>query len=147
MTFRKRIGAGQGPGAKPGSDEVSEATGEAAAGDAAGSTVVGFRTRPEPREVTFDRHELGEIFGIYGRMVAAGEWRDYAIDHLCDRAVFSVFRRTAEAAHWRIEKIPRLAQRQGAYGVVDHGGRIVARGHELKRVLAVLEKTPRLVGR
>lgn len=125
---------------------MSEAAGEAPAGDTAGSTVVGFRLRPEPRDVTFDRRELGEIFGVYGRMVAEGEWRDYAIDHLVDRAVFSVFRRTSETAHWKIEKIPRLAQRQGAYAVVDRSGRIVARGHELKRVLAVLEKAPRLVG-
>ena len=78
-------------------------------------------------------------------MVAAGEWRDYAIDHLAERAVFSVFRRTAEAALWRIEKTPRNAARQGQWSVTDTGGRVVKRGHDLARVLSVLEKKPRLI--
>lgn len=95
--------------------------------------------------VTFDRRELSEILKIYGRMVAEGEWRDYAIDHLKDKAVFSVFRRTSEAALYRIEKTPKLAGRQGLYCVVAQGGLILKRGHELERVLAVLEKKPRLV--
>lgn len=79
-------------------------------------------------------------------MVAAGEWRDYAIDFLRDQAVFSVFRRTSEAPLYRIEKTPRLARRQGAYSVVAAGGLILKRGPDLARVLAVLEKkTLRLV--
>ena len=69
--------------------------------------------------VTFDRRELDRIFGLYGRMVASGEWRDYAIDFLKDRAVFSVFRRAAEVPVYRIEKSPKLARRQGAYSVIS----------------------------
>lgn len=123
---------------------MDEATsGEAVDGPV--STVVGFRPRPEPREVSFDRRELMQILAVYGRMVAAGEWRDYAIDHLAERAVFSVFRRTAEAPRWRIEKIPRLAQRQGIYHAVDHSGRTVKRGNDLARVLAVIERSLHLV--
>ncbi|MDK9696567.1 MAG: DUF2794 domain-containing protein [Siculibacillus sp.] len=102
--------------------------------------------RPEGvREVTFDRRELFEILKLYGRMVASGEWRDYAIDHLTDRAVFSIFRRSSEAPLFRIEKAPRPAARQGAYSVIDQGGRILKRGADLARVVAVLEKKPRLV--
>ena len=95
--------------------------------------------------VTFDRRELNRILGLYGRMVAAGEWRDYAIDFLRDRAVFSVFRRSSEVPIYRIEKNPRLARRQGAYSVVSATGLIVRRGHELDRVLRVLDKAPKLV--
>jgi hypothetical protein len=96
-------------------------------------------------QVTFDRRELDRILGLYGRMVAAGEWRDYAIDFLKDRAVFSVFRRSSEVPIYRIEKNPRLARRQGAYSVVSATGLIVRRGHELDRVLRALDKGPRLV--
>ena len=95
--------------------------------------------------VTFDRRELDRIFGLYGRMVASGEWRDYAIDFLKDRAVFSVFRRTAEVPIYRIEKNPKLARKQGAYSVVSATGLILRRGHELDRVLRVLDKGPSLV--
>jgi hypothetical protein len=97
------------------------------------------------QQVTFDRRELNRIFGLYGRMVAAGEWRDYAIDFLKDRAVFSVFRRSSEMPLYRIEKNPKLARRQGAYSVVSATGLIVRRGHELDRVLRALEKGPSLV--
>jgi hypothetical protein len=90
--------------------------------------------------VTFDRRELNRILGLYGRMVAAGEWRDYAIDFLRDRAVFSVFRRASEVPIYRIEKSPKLARRQGAYSVISATGLIVRRGHELERVLRVLDK-------
>ena len=76
-----------------------------------------------PGKVTFSRSELDRILGLYGRMVAAGEWRDYAIDFLKDRAVFSVFRRASEVPLYRIEKNPRLARRQGAYSVVSATGR------------------------
>lgn len=95
---------------------------------------------PAPVQVSFDRHELQELLALYGRMVAAGEWRDYAIDFLRDQAVFSVFRRTSEAPLYRIEKTPRLARRQGAYSVMAAGGLILKRGPDLSRVLAVLEK-------
>jgi hypothetical protein len=95
--------------------------------------------------VTFERRELARILGLYGRKVAAGEWRDYAIDFLKDRAVFSVFRRSSEVPIYRIEKNPRLARRQGAYSVISATGLIVRRGHELDRVLRALDKSLQLV--
>jgi hypothetical protein len=98
-------------------------------------------------QVTFDRRELGRIFGLYGRKVAEGEWRDYAIDFLKDRAVFSIFRRSSEAPIYRIEKNPRLAQRQGAYSVVSATGLILRRGHELDRVLRAIDRPLRVVAR
>ena len=91
--------------------------------------------------VTFDRRELDRILGLYGRMVAAGEWRDYAIDFLKDRAVFSVFRRSSEAPLYRFEKNPKLARRQGAYSVVSATGLIVRRGHELDPVLRAIDQS------
>lgn len=95
--------------------------------------------------VAFDRRELDLILRLYGRMVAANEWRDYAIDHLSDRAVFSVFRRASEVPLFQIVKDPRLARRQGAFAVVAAGGRILKRGHELARVLGVFDTKLRLV--
>jgi Protein of unknown function (DUF2794) len=91
--------------------------------------------------VTFDRRELNRIFGLYGRKVAAGEWRDYAIDFLKDRAVFSVFRRASEVPVYRIEKSPKLARRQGAYSVISATGLIVRRGHELDGVLRAIDRS------
>jgi hypothetical protein len=96
--------------------------------------------------VTFDRRELNRILILYGRMVAAGEWRDYAIDFLKDRAVFSVFRRASEVPIYRIEKDPKLARRQGAYSVISATGLILRRGHELDRVLRVLDKPLAVAG-
>jgi len=92
-------------------------------------------------QVTFDRAELNRLFGLYGRKVAAGEWRDYAIDFLKDRAVFSVFRRACEVPLYRIEKNPRLARRQGTYSVISATGLIVRRGQELDRVLRALDRS------
>lgn len=92
-------------------------------------------------QVTFNRPELERILRLYGRMVAAGEWRDYAIDFLRDRAVFSVFRRSSEVPIYRIEKNPKLSRRQGAYSVISATGLIMRRGHELERVLRVLDKS------
>src|SRR5215207_4505925 len=92
-------------------------------------------------QVTFDRRELDRILDLYGRKVAAGEWRDYAIDFLKDRAVFSVFRRSSEMPIYRIEKNPKLARRQGAYSIVSVTGLIIRRGHELERVLRVLDRS------
>lgn len=91
-------------------------------------------------EVSFDRRELGLILALYGRMVAAGEWRDYAISHLRDLAVFSVFRRTAEHPLYRIEKRPKLRARQQLYAVVAMDGTTLRRGPELGAVLKVLER-------
>jgi hypothetical protein len=104
----------------------------------------GFRSLV-PGKVTFSRRELDRILGLYGRMVAAGEWRDYAIDFLKDRAVFSVFRRASEVPIYRIEKDPRLARKQGAYSVISATGLIVKRGHELDNVLRAVDKSLRLV--
>ena len=100
---------------------------------------------PLPSRVTFNRFELNRILNLYGRMVADGEWRDYAIDFLRDRAVFSVFRRASEVPIYRIEKNPRLARRQGIYSIISATGLILKRGHELDRVLGVLDKSVRLV--
>lgn len=93
-----------------------------------------------PAQVAFDRGEMGQILGLYGRMVAAGEWRDYGISHLRDCAIFSVFRRTAESPLYRIEKHPRLRLRQGQYAVIGMDGRILKRGNDLRAVLLVLER-------
>src|ERR1700755_1156321 len=93
-----------------------------------------------PGHVTFERRELRRILGLYGRKVAAGEWRDYAIDFLKDRAVFSVFRRASEVPVYRIEKSPKLARRQGAYSVISATGLIVRRGHELDGVLRAIDR-------
>lgn len=97
-----------------------------------------FQRRPET--ICFHRIELGLILAVYGRMVAAGEWRDYGISTLRDMAVFSVFRRTAEQPIYRIEKRPKSAARQGQYSIVGMDGRILKRGHDLKTVLRVLER-------
>jgi len=118
-------------------------------GDTEPSHRFGGETRgaspPAPARVTFDRRELDRLLNLYGRMVAAGEWRDYAIDFLKDRAVFSVFRRTSEMPIYRIEKNPRLARRQGAYSVISATGLIVRRGHELDRVLRSIDRSLRVV--
>src|SRR6202012_3368745 len=95
---------------------------------------------PQPARVTFNRLELNRILNLYGRMVAEGEWRDYAIDFLRDRAVFSVFRRASEVPIYRIEKDPRLARKQGMYSVISATGLILRRGHELDRVLLVIDR-------
>lgn len=102
--------------------------------------------RPVPHEpVTFDRHELREILNLYGRKVAEGEWRDYAIDFTRDKAVFSIFRRASEYPLYRVEKVPKLARKQGAFSVVTTTGMILRRGHDLRRVIDVLDKKLKLV--
>jgi hypothetical protein len=111
----------------------------------AGGHVVPFPTVARTGQVTFNRAELGAILNLYGRMVAAGEWRDYAIDFERDRAVFSVFRRTSEMPLYRVVKDPSLARRQGAYSVVAASGLVMKRGHELDRVLRVLEAPLKVV--
>lgn len=93
----------------------------------------------QPQQVSYNRQELAVILGLYGRMVAAGEWRDYGLSFLRDVAVFSVFRRSAENPIYRIEKRPKLRNRQGQYCVIGMDGRILKRGHDLRTVLRVLE--------
>lgn len=107
--------------------------------------IQGESKRPVDPEVFFDRRELAQILQVYGRMVAAGEWRDYAIGAGRDAAVFAVFRRASEMPLYRIEKRPKLRNRQGAYAVIAASGLVLKRGHELPQVLGVLEKRPRLV--
>jgi hypothetical protein len=99
------------------------------------------------RNVFFERLELERLFRFYGRMVAAGEWRDYALDALPDRALFSVYRRTSEAPLYQIEKRPEEARTQGVFSVRAVDGRVLRRGHDLQRVLTVLEpKRMQVVG-
>ncbi len=109
----------------------------------------GFQPRSSPAQATspisFDRRELAAILIVYGSKVAEGEWRDYAIDLERDKAVFSVFRRTAETPLYRIEKTPKLSRRHGLYSVVAQGGMILRRGHDLAQVLRVLMRKPRLL--
>lgn len=99
-----------------------------------------FPAPQSENQVVFLRSELSVILSLYGRMVAAGEWRDYGISCLNDMAVFSVFRRTAETPIYRIEKHPRLRGRQGQFAVIGMDGRVLKRGHDLKTVLHVLER-------
>jgi hypothetical protein len=95
--------------------------------------------------VSFDRTELREILNLYGRRVAEGEWRDYAIAFTAHKATFSVYRRASEVPLYRIEKDPSLARKQGAYSVVTATGLILKRGQDLARVISVIDKKPRLV--
>lgn len=90
--------------------------------------------------IAFDRSELGIILTLYGRMVAAGEWRDYGMSFLRDVAIFSIFRRTAETPIYRIEKRPKLRGRQGMYALLGMDGQILRRGHDLRSVLTLLER-------
>lgn len=97
---------------------------------------------PSPRtaKIFFERRELERLLRLYGRMVAAGEWRDYAMDGLSDVAVFSVFRRASERPLYRIEKRPALARRQGAWAIIGEGEMVLRRGHELEQVLRFFDK-------
>ncbi|MEM7619164.1 MAG: DUF2794 domain-containing protein [Pseudomonadota bacterium] len=99
----------------------------------------------DPVHVCFNRQELNDILRVYGRMVASADWRDYAIDMLADRAVFSIFRKATEHALYSIEKKPKRANKQGAYSVIAPTGQILKRGHDLKKVLNVFEKKPKLI--
>lgn len=93
-----------------------------------------------PEQVSFDRLELSAILSLYGRMVAAGEWRDYGISCLSEVAVFSIFRRTAENPLYRIEKRPKMRSKQGLYALIGAQGQVLRRGHDLAGVLRVLER-------
>jgi hypothetical protein len=111
---------------------------------ARGADLVRFPVAAKER-ISFSRQELREIFNVYGRKVISGEWRDYALDFLKERAVFSVFRRASEMPLYVIVKDPALARRQGAYAVIAATGLVVKRGHDLRNVLRVLEKPLQLV--
>jgi Protein of unknown function (DUF2794) len=101
--------------------------------------------KPEP-VIAFDRHELQVIMGLYGRMVAAGEWRDYAMDFLSDMAVFSIFRRSSEMPLYRIVKDPELRNKQGMYSVHAPGGLVLKRGANLAQIMRVIDKPVRSIG-
>jgi hypothetical protein len=93
-----------------------------------------------PAAVAFDRREFDQIMRLYGRMVAAGEWRDYALDFNAQSAVFSIFRRSSELPVFRIEKSPAQARRQGAYTIYGMGGQILKRGHDLSQALKIFDR-------
>jgi hypothetical protein len=95
---------------------------------------------PRQVRVFFERRELERLLRLYGRVVAAGEWRDYAIDGLSDSALFSVFKRASEAPAYSIEKRPALARKQGAWAILGHGGMVLKRGHELEQVLRFFDR-------
>ena len=97
-------------------------------------------SRRAPAFIMWDRRELAEILNVYGRFVAMGEWKDYAIDGLSDQAVFSIFRRASEVPMFAIIKTPADAQRQGSYKAVAVDGHVLKRGHELAQVLRVFDK-------
>ncbi|KQP22280.1 hypothetical protein ASF27_14370 [Methylobacterium sp. Leaf102] len=107
--------------------------------------VIPFPSAPVPPQIAFDRAELRVLFNLYGRMVSAGEWRDYALDFQRDKAVFSIYRRSSEMPLYRVEKDPKLARRQGAYAVLSASELVLKRGQDLARVLAVLEPPLRAV--
>lgn len=113
------------------------------AGGAGGGSVVPFPgnfPRIEPGQIGFTREELTRILDLYGRMVAAGEWRDYAMDFTRDVAVFAAFRRAAERPQARLEKRPALRSRQGMWTLFGEHGQVLKRGHELAGVLAPMER-------
>ena len=99
----------------------------------------------DPLPITFHRRELDMILRVYGRMVGEGEWRDYAMDHLREKAVFSVFKRSGEMPLFRIEKNPKLSAKQGAFSVINTNGMILKRGHDLQQVLKVFDKMLKVV--
>ena len=104
------------------------------------ANLIALAARERHAEISFNRRELNEILGVYGRKVANGEWRDYAIDQLSERAVFSIYRRSSEVPLYRIVKQPRAARRQGAYSVIAATGLVVERGPDLRRVLRALDR-------
>lgn len=111
-----------------------------APGATSGVPAAGSGSQKDSSLVVFDRRELNQLFSVYGRRVAAGEWRDYAIDWGRESAVFSIFRRASEVPIYRVVKAPKLARRQGPYSIVSATGLILKRGHELSRVLDILDQ-------
>ncbi|MEO0730292.1 MAG: DUF2794 domain-containing protein [Pseudomonadota bacterium] len=109
------------------------------------SAIVAAKAQQSTQPAVFTRSELNTILHVYGRMVAAGEWKDYAIDFAKDRATFSIYRRTSEMPIYRVEKQPKLARKQGAYSVVSQTGLILKRGPDLRRVLSALDKRLKVV--
>jgi hypothetical protein len=110
-----------------------------AGSNSTGATVIAFPNSRKP-QVGFDRLELQRILDLYGRMVAAGQWRDYAMDFASDAASFCAFRRSAERPQARIEKRPALRHKQGMWTLFGEAGQVLKRGHELAGVLFPLER-------
>lgn len=110
------------------------------AGAPQGPTIVPFPGQRAPLQVGFERAELARILDLYGRMVAAGEWRDYAMSFTRDYAAFSAFRRTADQPQMRVEKRPELRGRQGMWALFGEHGQVLKRGHDLSGVLAPIER-------
>lgn len=125
-------------------DESSQARGGQALGSATVASPTITSGKQQPVLVAFNRLELAQILKVYGRNVAAGEWRDYAIDFHKDKAIFSIFRHSSEMPLYRVEKMPKNARKQGAYSVVAAGGMILKRGRDLEAVLRVFEKKKHL---
>lgn len=98
------------------------------------------RLVPAVEQISFDRRELLQIMGLYGRMVSAGEWRDYALSFMKEVAVFAAFRRSAENPLYRIEKRPKLRQKQGQYALIGAEGQVLKRGNDLLSLLAFLDR-------
>ena len=112
------------------------------------SNIIPLSSPSKPKQterVSFNRRDIDTLIQFYSARVSSGEWRDYAIDMLKDRAVFSVFKRASEVPIYTIEKMPKLARRQGEWSVINANGLVLKRGHELKQVLKVLDKKPKLV--
>ena len=131
-----------------GEEEPSEDCGPIRAGrrkEAMAFPLFGTAVASTPAVISFDREELREIFNLYGRKVCDGEWRDYGIDFSPQKAVFSIYRRACECALYRIEKLPRPTPKQGAYSVITATGLILKRGHDLARVISVLDSQLKLV--
>ncbi len=105
-----------------------------------GPNVIAFPGHKPPEQVGFDRSELTRILDLYGRMVAAGEWRDYAMDFNKDCAIFAAFRRTAEIPQMRLEKRPSLRNKQGIWALFGEQGQVLKRGQDLSNVLAPIER-------
>ena len=101
---------------------------------------LGPHTQKKNTQVGFDRYELGAILNVYGQMVSAGHWKDYALNFEADRAVFSIFRRASEQPLYRIEKTPALRNKQGQFCVIASSGHILKRGRDLKTVLRIFDK-------
>ena len=95
---------------------------------------------PGPKTIAFSRSELNAILRVYGRKVSEGAWRDYAIDHLSDRAIFSIYRRTSEFPLYRVEKVPALVRKQGVFQIIAAGGAILKRGHDLATLMRFLDR-------
>ncbi|MEQ8598965.1 MULTISPECIES: DUF2794 domain-containing protein [Devosia] len=106
----------------------------------------GQSNRPVQPVVAFDRRELMQILSVYGRKVGSGEWRDYAMDFLKDRALFSIYARVSERPLFVVEKNPKLRNKQGQFMVINQQGRILKRGHDLAQVLRVLDPDLMVVG-